>query len=550
MERERKVYVIGHKNPDTDSICSAIAYAELKNKTEDGTFIPMRAGSLNAETEYVLKRFDVAKPDYMQDIGTQVRDMELHKTHGAPGDISIKKAYNLLKEEGAVTLPITDEENHLEGLITVSDIAKSYMNAYDNTVVAKAKTTYTNIAETLAGSILVSGEKEYFDSGKIIIGAANPDKMERYIEAGDMVVLGNRMEDHLCAIEAKAACIIIGLGSKVSTVIQKLASEQGCVVISTPYDTLTIAKLIDQSIPVRHLMKTKNIVSFRLDDLTDDIRGIMGKNRHRDFPVLDDQGIYQGTVSRRNLLNIKKKEVILVDHNEKSQAVDNIKEAVILEIIDHHRIGSLETRQPAIFRNQPVGCTATIIYQMYQEQQVEIPEKIAGILCAAILSDTLMFRSPTCTKLDMAVANQLAEIAGIEVGEFANDMFRAGSSLQDKTAEEIFNQDFKSFIIDDVTFGVGQFNSLLSEELDNIQEILLPVMKAQCGKNGIQMVFYMLTNILDESTRLLYAGEGAEQLVASAFAGAEQMKDSFLLENLVSRKKQLIPAFMKVIQEE
>ncbi len=550
MEDERKIYVIGHKNPDTDSICSAIAYADLKNKTEQGIFIPMRAGQINEETEYVLQYFRVPEPEYLQDIGTQVKDMEFHKTKGASRDISVKMAYSLLKENGSVTLPITDENNYLEGLITVSDIASSYMDAYDNTLVAAAKTTYHNIAETLSGEILVGDSKNYFASGKIIIGAANPDKMERFIDEGDLVILGNRMEDHLCAIEAKAACIIIGLGTKVSSVILKLAQEADCTLIATPYDTLTIARLINQSIPVRHLMKTKNLVTFRTDDLTDDIREIMGKNRHRDFPVLDEKGKYLGTVSRRNLLNIKKKEVILVDHNEKSQAVDNIREADILEIIDHHRIGSLETMQPVVFRNQPVGCTATIIFQMYQERNVDIPQKIAGLLCSAILSDTLMFRSPTCTEYDIIAATALAKIAGIKMEEYAMEMFHAGSSLQDKQPEEIFNQDFKSFIIDDITFGVGQINSMSAEELAVIKEKLRPTLKSQCGKNGIQMVFFMLTNIMEESTELLFAGDGARTLIRKAYRKGKEGDDSFMLKGIVSRKKQLIPDFMRAIQED
>jgi manganese-dependent inorganic pyrophosphatase len=549
LDNKQTIYVIGHKNPDTDSICSAIAYADMKNRTEEGTFIPMRAGQINEETEYVLKYFHVAAPAYLEDIGTQVKDMDIHKTQGARSDISVKEAFNLMTENGAVTLPITDEENNLEGLITIGDIARSYMDAYDNTVVAAAKTQYRNIASTLNGEILVGDAESYIDRGKVIIGAANPDKMEEFIDEGDLVILGNRMEDHLCAVEQKAACIIVGLGAKVSSVIQKFARENGCVVIATPYDTLTIAKLINQSIPVRHLMKTKNLITFRMDDFTDDIRDIMGKNRHRDFPVLDKQGKYQGTVSRRNLLNISKKKVILVDHNEKSQAVDNIKEADILEIIDHHRIGSLQTMQPVVFRNQPVGCTATIIYQMYQEKNLDIPENIAGLLCAAIVSDTLMFRSPTCTIVDKLAGQELAKIAGIQVDEFAAEMFRAGSNLQSKSPEEIFYQDFKKFIIDDVTFGVGQINSMSAEELQHIKERLQPYIEHECGKNGIQMVFFMLTNIVEESTELLFYGEGARHMVSQAFEDMKILEDSCRLPGVVSRKKQLIPAFMRALEE-
>lgn len=547
MKKQPKVYIIGHKNPDTDSICSAIAYADIKNRTEEGKFIPKRAGQINEETEYVLKTFGMSAPGYLADVGTQVRDMDIHETQGASRSVSVRKAFNLMKESGAVTLPITDAEGKLEGLITIGDIARSYMDAYDNTVIAAAKTQYRNIAETLNGEIIVGDPDDYFTEGKAVIGAANPDKMGRYIDEGDLVIMGDRSEDHLCAIEQNANCLIVGLGAKVSQVMQKFARESGCVVISTPYDTLTIAKLINQSIPVEHLMKTTQLITFHTDDFTDDIRHIMGNNRHRDFPVLDKQGKYVGTVSRRNLLNIRKKQMILVDHNEKSQAVDNIQEAEILEIIDHHRIGSLQTFHPVVFRNQPVGCTATIMYQMYQEKSLDIPKDIAGLLCAAIVSDTLMFRSPTSTVFDRMAAQELAKLAGIDVETFAADMFRAGSNLEKKSPEEIFYQDFKKFIVDDAIFGVGQINAMSGEELGLIKERLLPHIERECGKHGVQMVFFMLTNILEESTELLYDGDGAAHLVELAF-DVKPSGDTFCLPGVVSRKKQLLPAFMKALQ--
>lgn len=547
MKKESKVYVIGHKNPDTDSICSAIAYADIKNRTEPGRFIPKRAGQINEETEYVLKMFGVPAPGYLADVGTQVRDMDIHETQGAARSVSVRMAFKLMKENGAVTLPITDQNGKLEGLITIGDIARSYMDAYDNTVIAAARTQYRNIAETLNGEIIVGDPDGYITSGKAVIGAANPDKMGDYIDEGDLVIMGDRSEDHLCAIEQSANCLIVGLGAKVSPVMRKFAGENGCVVISTPYDTLTIARLINQSIPVEHLMKTSQLITFRTDDFTEDIRHIMGNNRHRDFPVLDKQGKYIGTVSRRNLLNIRKKRLILVDHNEKSQAVDNVQEAEILEIIDHHRIGSLQTFQPVVFRNQPVGCTATIMFQMYQEKSLDIPQSIAGLLCAAIVSDTLLFRSPTSTAFDQLAAKELGAIADIDLETFAADMFRAGSNLERKSPEEIFYQDFKKFIVDDSTFGIGQINAMSGEELKHIKERLLPHIERECGKHGIQMVFFMLTNILEESTELLYYGEGAEHLVQLAF-DVQPNEDIFFLPGIVSRKKQLLPAFMKALQ--
>ncbi len=517
MKASSKIYVIGHKNPDTDSICSAIAYADIKNRSEKGTYVAKRAGQINEETEYVLRRFHVRAPGYLPNAGTQVKEIEIHEVPGVRGAISVKKAWELMNNNNVVTLPITSENNTLQGLITVSDIAESYMDAYDSRVMSTARTQYRSIAETLDGTVLVGNEHGYFVKGKVVIGTFHPDMMEDYIEKDDLVILGNRAEDQLCAIEMDASCIIVGLGAKVSRTIQKLAEEKSCVIISTPHDTYTIARLINQSIPIKYLMKKENLITFSTEDFLDEIKEVMKTQRHRDFPVLDKKGKYVGTISRRNLIGGSRKRLILVDHNEESQAVDNVDQAEILEIIDHHRLGSLQTMAPVYFRNQPVGCTATIMYQIYQEKQLEISPEIAGLLCAAIISDTLMFRSPTCTAVDQAAAESLAKIAGIDIPEFASEMFRAGSNLKDKTPAEIFHQDFKKFIIEDVTFGVGQINSMDARELEEIKENLLPNMQNECGKHGMQMVFFMLTNIIEESTELLYYGSGAKELIARAF---------------------------------
>ena len=551
MKSNSRVYVIGHKNPDTDSICSAIAYADIKNKTDKTkTYVARRAGQINEETEYVLKRFGVRAPGYLPNAGTQVKEIEIHEVPSVPGTISVKKAYSMMKNNNVVTLPITSPDNDLQGVITVSDIAESYMDSYDSHVMSLARTQYRSIADTLDGSVIVGNEHGYFIEGKVVVGAFHPDTMENYIDKNDLVILGNRAEDQLCAIEMDASCIIVGLGAKVTKTIQKFAEEKCCVIISSPHDTYTIARLINQSIPVKYLMRRSNLITFSTEDFLDDIKEVMKNQRHRDFPILNKKGKYVGTISRRNLIGNAGKKLILVDHNEESQAVDNVKEAEILEIIDHHRLGSLETMAPVMFRNEPVGCTGTIMYQIYQEKGLDIAPNIAGLLCAAIISDTLMFRSPTCTMLDKAAAEALAGIAEISIPEFASEMFRAGSNLKDKSPEEIFYQDFKKFIMGDVTFGVGQITSLDAGELESIKEQLLPQMESECGKHGIEMVFFMLTNIIEESTELLYYGSEAKEVIEKAFEDLPVNEVSCELKGVVSRKKQLIPAFMMALQNQ
>lgn len=550
---KRKTIVIGHKNPDTDSICSAICYANLKRTLTGREYQPGRAGHVNEETQFVLHYFGIEAPELIEHVKTEVRDIEIRETQGVDRNISLKKAWNTMQEANVVTLPAVTQDGNLEGLITVGDIAQSYMNVYDSSILSKANTQYSNIIETLEGALVVGDEKAYYNDGKVLIAAANPDMMEYYIAKNDLVILGNRYESQLCAIEMDAACIVVCEGAAVSMTIKKLAQEHGCTVITTPYDTYTAARLINQSMPISFFMKTENLITFDDTDVIDDIKEVMANKRHRDFPILDKDGKYKGMISRRNLLGARGKSLILVDHNEKNQAVEGVENARILEIIDHHRLGTIETMSPVFFRNQPLGCTATIVYQMYQESGVEVEPKIAGLLCSAIISDTLLFRSPTCTEVDRKAALALAEIAGIEIQSYASEMFAAGSNLKNKTDKEIFYQDFKRFTAGKVSFGVGQISSLNEKELMELKERMLPYLKNAHEAHGVDMMFFMLTNILSETTVLLCEGQGAEQLVWDAFHLEPEehidAKDCIVtLPGVVSRKKQLIPAVMMALQ--
>lgn len=549
INEKKKVWVVGHKNPDTDSICAAIAYANLKNQADGNRYEAKRAGELNEETKYVLDTFGVKSPGLITDVGAQVKDIEIRKTPGVSGKISLKRAWEMMKEQNVVTLPVTDKENNLEGLIITGDIATSYMDVYDNSILSRAKTQYQNIVDTLDGTMLCGNEHAYFMKGKVVVGSANPETMEQFLEDDDLVIMGNRYDAQICALESNASCIVIAGSPQVPKTIVKMAEEKHCVLITTDYDTYTAARLINQSMPIKFFMRREQLVTFETEEYIDEVREIMSKEKHRDFPVLDEDGKYIGMISRRNLLNMKKKQLILVDHNEKTQAVDGIGGADILEIIDHHRIGSLETMSPVFFRNQPLGCTATIIYQMYQEQKVAIDKKVAGLLCSAILSDTLMYRSPTCTPLDKAVAEKLAQIADINIEEHAKAMFQAGSDFGSKTPEEIFYQDFKTFSQDGVEFGVGQLSAMTQEELEQVRDKLLPYLRDVLVERKIEMVFVMLTNIIEETTYLICAGEKADDLVEKAYH-VHKEGDYHVLKGVVSRKKQLIPMFMSAMQEQ
>lgn len=542
-----KVYVVGHKNPDTDSICSAIAYAHLKKQLTSNEYVARRAGQINEETHYVLKKFKVDPPDLLSNVKLQVKDMDIHKMEGVEPNVSIKDTWAKMKEQNVKTLPILKDEE-LVGVISTGDIATSYMEVYDNRILSSAKTQYRNIVKTLDGTLITGNEHGYFTKGKVTIAASNPDLMEEFIEKDDLVILGNRYESQSCAMDIDASCLVVCQGAEVSEELIQRAEEQSIVIISTPHDTFTAARLINQSIPVKHFMTKTPLVTFQMNDYVEDIKEVMTKKKFRDFPILDRHGRFKGLISRRRFMDVSKKKVILVDHNEKSQAVDGIEEAEIVEIIDHHRLGSIETMGPVFFRNQPVGCTATIVCQMYEESGVKITPTIAGLLCAAIISDTLLFRSPTCTKVDEKAAKKLSKIAGIDMEQMAGEMFKAGSNLQGKTADEICFQDFKQFTVNDTVFGVGQINSMNKEELAEIREIIEPHLPKVLEEQNLQMIYFMLTDILDESTELICCGNNAKEYIIDAF-DLKEGTDKIILKGVVSRKKQLIPTLVGALQQ-
>ena len=435
-----------------------------------------------------------------------------------------------MNENDIQTLAVVDEDRRLKGLLTLGDIARFYIEDQDANALAEAKTSYRNLVDVLDGTLEVGDIDQRFEQGSVVVAAANPDVLEDYIGKNDMVILGNRYESQLCAIEMSAGCIVIGLGSKVSRTIRKLASENGVSIIATPYDTYTCVKVIGQAVPVRHVMRKKGLITFEPEET-------------------DEQGRYVGMFSQRNLLDLERPSVILVDHNERDQAAEGIRSTNIVEIIDHHRIDSVETSGPIYFRNQPLGCTATIITQMYHEHNVEIEPKIAGLLCSAILSDTLMFRSPTCTPLDRMAAEELAKIAGLDIKQYATEMFRSSSRLLDRSMDELFHMDFKYFQAQNQKIAISQVTSVSENELSGIRDKMLEYMESCLASSGLSMLFAMLTNIIEEKTELLYVGKGAQQLVRAAFK-TDCGEHSVVLPGVVSRKKQMVAPLVRAMEHD
>ena len=544
-----KVVVIGHRNPDTDSICSAIAYAELKNRTSTLVCEPRRAGKMNQETEFVLKKFGVTPPRMCTDVNPKIRDVDYREMPGIPGSTSLRRAWKIMRDQQIDTLSITSPDNELEGIITVKDLATANMDVFDTAVLAKSRTSYKNILETLNGTMVVGNADAVCTTGHIKIGTATPEMLESSVEKGDIVILSNRYESQLCAIEKEASLLIICNGAKVGRTIQRIADETGVAIMTTPVDTYAAGKLISQCAPISYYMTRDDILKFTLVTPVADVLRVMAKVRHRYFPILDEEGKYCGMVSRRNVIALRKRRIILVDHNEATQAVEGFDQAEILEIIDHHRIGSLETSGPVYFRNQPVGCTATIITQMYDENGVKIPQKTAGLLLAAILSDTLVFRSPTCTPLDENTAKRLAKIAGVDIEEFSTEMFEAGEKLDGKTPEEVFLQDFKVFMCGDIRFGVAQGSYMTRKNLQAAQALLQPYLEEARNKQNVEDLYMLLTDVPKEESVVICTGRYAAEVLSNGFESRPAADGSWTLPGVVSRKKQFIPAMMSAYQE-
>ena len=544
-----KVVVIGHRNPDTDSICSAIAYAELKNGTSTLVCEPRRAGKMNQETEFVLKKFGVTPPRMCTDVNPKIRDVDYREMPGIPGSTSLRRAWKIMRDQQIDTLSITSADNELEGIITVKDLATANMDVFDTAVLAKSRTSYKNILETLNGTMVVGNADAVCTTGHIKIGTATPEMLESSVEKGDIVILSNRYESQLCAIEKEASLLIICNGAKVGRTIQRIADETGVAIMTTPVDTYAAGKLISQCAPISYYMTRDNILKFTLVTPVADVLRVMAKVRHRYFPILDEDGKYCGMVSRRNVIALRKRRIILVDHNEATQAVEGFDQAEILEIIDHHRIGSLETSGPVYFRNQPVGCTATIITQMYDENGVDIPPQIAGLLLAAILSDTLAFRSPTCTPVDENTAKRLAKIAGVDIEEFSTEMFEAGEKLDGKTPEEVFLQDFKVFMCGDIRFGVAQGSYMTRKNLQAAQALLQPYLEEARNKQNVEDLYMLLTDVPKEESVVICTGRYAAEVLSNGFESRPAADGSWTLPGVVSRKKQFIPAMMSAYQE-
>ena len=539
------IYVTGHKNPDSDSICAAYAYSEFKNKIGETETVACRLGNVNQETQFILDYFGAEAPKFLNTVKLKVEDLQFDNISPISPDISLKTAWTIMRDKNIKTLPVADENDHLLGVLSVANLTSCYMDIWDNRILAKSNTTLDNIIDTLSAKVCYANEDTKQFPGKIAVTAMKPDTMSEHIEAGDIAIVGDREEAQAELINLNVSLMIVTGGYAPSEKIISLAKEHGVTVIVTQHDSFTASRLIVQSIPVGYVMVKENIVSFTTDDLVDDIKGIMSETRFRSYPVLDQNGRVVGTVSRYHLISNHKKKVIQVDHNERGQSVDGLEDAEVVEIIDHHRVADIQTNNPIYFRNEPVGSTSTIVAKCFFENGIRPSRKAAGLLCGAIISDTLLFRSPTCTPQDKYICKKLAEIAGINIEEFAKEMFKAGTSLKGKTVEQIFNTDFKPFTIEGTKVGISQVNTMDIEGFMPLKEEMLNYMDQKAKEAGLEMVMLLLTDILNEGSEILVTGAKPE-IVEKAFKVTLKDKGAFL-PGVLSRKKQVVPPITNAI---
>lgn len=541
------IYIAGHKNPDTDSICSAIAYAEFKNRTGNIPAIPVRLGELNRETSFVLNYFGVQSPKLIETVKTQVCDLDIDSAVPVSPEISLKMAWSIMKKNNMKTLPVVDEDDKLLGIASLSNLTSCYMDIWDSSVLSKSNTPLENIIDTLSAEpVYIHSEKSKL-TGKVVVAAMHPDSAKEIIEEGDIVICGDREDSQEIAIDKRASLLIITGKHSLSEKIKNKAKSKCCSIIDTPYDSFTASRLITLSVPVSYVMTKENLIYFTTDDFVEEIKDIMLQTRYRSYPVLDNSGRVVGSISRFHLISANRKKLILLDHNEHSQSAHGIEDAEVLEIIDHHRIADIQTGLPIYFRNEPVGSTSTIIASIFFDNGIRPTKKTAGLLCAAIISDTLLFKSPTSTATDKLILKRLADICNLDVDSFANEMFKAGTSLEGKSAEQLLHQDLKIFTLGSLKIGVAQVSTMDLEGFSKLKGDMLSLMEKEAEQGGYSLLIMMLTDIIKGGSQMLVAGEKKE-LIAHAFK-VKLVDNSVYVPGVLSRKKQVIPPLTTAINE-
>lgn len=532
------ILIFGHRNPDTDSVVSAIALSYLKNQQGYDT-LPCILGPVNKETAFILDYFQLEAPERIDNVKVQVKDLDFHRTHGISENASILSAYNHMEREKIATLAIVNSNEELLGIVSIKDIAVSLITGDFR----KLETSMDNLVTDLDGKILSKGQK-YFkgnvsvidDYHKTIRGLLGPE---------DIIIVGDRYDIIDYAIEACVQLIVVTGNREIPDKYLKEAQAKKVTMITVPYDSLYTTRVIDQCNYISKIMRSTNIIRFSDKEYLDDVKETMSHSHYRNYPVVSQERKFLGFVARKHILNPKRKKTILVDHNEYAQSAEGLEESEILEIIDHHKLGDISTSMPINFRNTPVGSTATIVYYMFRENQVKIPSAISGALLSGILSDTLSFRSPTTTESDREAAYSLNETLNYDLDNYAMKMFKAGTSLEGQSIEEIFYKDYKEFDLNFYKAGISQVFTLDIDQVFGQKEEFISFIHRTHKKEGHDITLLLITDILKEGSYILYASK-KPSLISKAFNTSKEQ--GIFIPEVVSRKKQVLPKLAKAIE--
>ena len=529
-----QIYVIGHKNPDTDSVVSAMAYATLRNAVGDREYTAARLGHLSDETKLILKRFGFEPPQLIKNMRTQVQDLDYDNPPILHEAVTVNRAWSEMKKDGHITaIPVTDDEGHLRSMLTSGDIADYDMHTIADPTLRQVP--LFNILSVLEGQILCE-TKELINtiSGEVVLALPQNPSQPPFRTKDTVLICGHQPEMLHAAVEYGISCVILCQAELPEDLRGSIGNT--CI-ISTPYDSYRTVRRIFQAIPVSRIAKNQKLQYFHLTDYIDDVREVVLKSRYRSYPILDEDDRVVGTLSRYHLIRPRRKKVVLVDHNEVSQSVSGLVQTEILAIIDHHRLADIQTKNPIYVRNEPVGSTCTIVAGMYQERGLMPSPKLAGLMAAAIISDTVLFKSPTCTQRDRQMAERLAYIANISLDELGQEIFSA-AALDDKPVEDLLFSDFKEFHIAGHDFGVSQITCVDSSCQLARKEEFLALMEKTRREHGYSMMLLMLTDVLLEGSKILCVG--GEDTFRQAF-NVELREHEAFLPKVMSRKKQIIP---------
>lgn len=539
---KKTIYITGHRHPDTDSIVSAIAYAQFKERKGIHA-LPCRLGEINAETRYLLDRFNVEEPMLFEDARATLDEIDIDEPVTISPMTTMMEALQMMSDQNKQSLSVVTEQNKLMGMVTKSDLANIGLGDTALSIKLLKDTPTEFIAKTINGQVLYDDEDRHFN-GKVSIIAIAETRLRNYELKDRLVIVGNDQDAQITAIAKGAGMLVVVWTDEVAEEVLEMAKISHCPIIKSGHGTMNTTRYLFFAPPVKLIMKT-DLISFNINEFVEEVGKKLVKSRYRCYPVVDDDNRLCGYVSRYHILNQHNKQVILVDHNEYSQSVKSIEKADLLEVIDHHRVSDIATHRPIFFRNEIIGSTAAIITSIYMENQMSIPKPLAGLLLGAILSDTLKFKSPTTTEKDMGMAKVLAEIAELDIEQFAKEMFKVSSNISGKAASELLNQDVKQFDIDGKKVAIAQVIAYQVSEAREIEAELQAAMNEFAASKGLDLFVSVFTSILENGSIFYAAGE-LEKAVVEAFPNKEGEAHSFQ-EDILSRKNQIVPMLSRAI---